>query len=416
MNEHNRVDPALLRGLTQRRIGRRDVLRLAGMSAAGLALAACGVQGKGTNRATVSPAQVKKYWAGKTRHGHVNFANWPLYMDPKRPQLKEFTRRTGITVNYQEVIQDDASFFGKIQPQLAAGQSIGYDLMVITGGIEFFELVALGYVAPLDHSRLPNFTKYAGSQYKKESFDPGNVWSIPWAAGITGIAYNPKYVSTPPTRIADLWDPKYKGKVGMFSDTQELGNFGMMVLGIAPETSTPADWQRAAAKLKEQRDQGIVRRYYEQDYIKPLTSGDIWLTMGYSGDIFQQNLSEGTNLKFVIPEEGATIWTDNMMIPKTADNPVDAITLMDFFYEPDIAAGLTEYINYITPVPDAKKYILADAQRATGGDKQMLEQVAQSPLVFPSAADYAKLHYYRSFKNEQEKQEYQSVFQPIVQA
>jgi spermidine/putrescine transport system substrate-binding protein len=422
VNEH--IDPALLRGLTRRRhdlprldehcYDRRDLLRLFGTAGAGLALTACGVKGK--KAAPPKQSDVQKYWTGKQKNGHANFANWPLYMDPKHPELKKFTAATGITVTYKEVIQDDPSWFAKIQPQLAAGQSIGYDLMVVTNGIEFSELVELGYLVPLDHSKLPNFTKYAGAQYKKESFDPGNVYSVPWTSGMTGIGYNPKYVKTPPTKIADLWDPKYKGKVGMMGDSQELGNFGMMLNGVKPETSTPADWTAAAAKLKAQRDDGIVRKYYEQDYIKPLTSGDVWLTMAWSGDIFQQNVSEGTNLQFVFPEEGATIWTDNMMIPKTARNPVDAIMLMDFFYDPVNAASLAEYITYVTPVPSARDIMQAEAAKKSGADKKALEQLIDSPLVFPSAEAYAKLHSYRSFKTPQEKQQYQSTFQPIVQS
>jgi spermidine/putrescine transport system substrate-binding protein len=411
VNEH--IDPALLRGLTQRRYDRRDLLRLSAVAGAGLALAACGVKGK--KAAPPKQSDVQKYWAGKQKNGHVDFANWPLYMDPEHPELKKFTAATGITVTYKEVIQDNASWFAKIRPQLAAGRSIGYDIMVVTNGIEFSELVELGYLAPLDHGKLPNYGKYAGAQYKKEAFDPGNVFSIPWTSGMTGIGYNPKYVKTPPTKIADLWDPKYKGKVGMMSDTQEIGNFGMLVSGVKPENSGPADWEKAAARLKEQRDQDIVRKYYDQDYIKPLTSGDVWLTMAWSGDIFQQNVSEGTDLRFVLPEEGATIWTDNMMIPKTAKNPVDAIMLMDFFYDPAIAASLTGYINYIPPVPLAQNIIRSEAARASGAEKQALEQIANSPLVFPAGADYSKLHTYRTFENAGEKQRYMSLFQPITQ-
>ncbi|MBE3015425.1 spermidine/putrescine ABC transporter substrate-binding protein [Microbispora sp. NEAU-D428] len=405
--------------MTQRRLGRRDAFRLAGLSAAGLALAACGVQGKGTARPTSSAqaqSEVEKYWSGKTKNGHVDFANWPLYMDPKQPELKQFTKQTGITVTYKEVIQDNPSWFAKIQPQLAAGQSIGYDLMVVTNGLHFTQLVQLGYLVPLDHSKLPNFAANAGARYKNESFDPGNVYSIPWASGMTGIAYNPKYVDTPPTSMADLWNPKYKGKVGMMSDSQEIANFGLFALGIDPDKSTEADWEKAAAKLQEQRDAGIVRKYYDQAYIDPLAKGDIWLTMAWSGDVFQKNVSDGTDLKFVIPQEGATIWTDNMMIPKTATNPVDAIMLMDFFYDVNVAAHLAEYINYVTPVPAAKEIIAADAAKATGEDKKLLDMVAGSELVFPTEEDYAKLRSYKNFKTPQEQKKFESIFQAITTA
>ncbi len=213
--------------------------------------------------------------------------------------------------------------------------------------------------------------------------------------------------------MLDLWDPAFKGKVGMMSDAQEIGNFGMFALGIDPEKSTPDDWKKAGAKLKEQKDAGIVRKYYEQDYIDALTRGDVWLTMAWSGDVFQQNLSERSDLKFVIPKEGATIWTDNLMIPKTAANPVDAIMLMDYLYQPDTAAKLAEIINYVTPVPGAKDVITADAAKASGSDRETLQAVASSPLVFPSEADYARLRHYRSLTPAEEKP-YYAVFQPIT--
>jgi spermidine/putrescine transport system substrate-binding protein len=402
------TDPALLRGMTG---SRRDALRLFGLAGAGLGLAACGV--KGQKAAPPKQTDVQKYWAGKTKNGHVNFANWPLYMDKGRTPLKAFTQATGVSVTYREVIQDDPQWFGKIAPQLQAGQSIGYDLMVVTNGLEFTKLVELGYLVPLDHSKLPNFAKNADPVYTKESFDQGNVYSIPYATGITGIAYDPTKTKREITSMADLWDPAFKGKVGMMSDGQEIGNFGMFALGIDPEKSTPDDWKKAGAKLQEQKDKGIVRKYYEQDYIDALTRGDVWITMAWSGDIFQQNLSEKSNLKFVIPKEGATIWTDNLMIPKTAENPVDALMLMDYLYQPPTAAKLAEIINYVTPVPSAKDVIAADAAKATGADQKSLQAIAASPLVFPSEADYAKLRHYRSLTPATEK-EYNAVFQHIT--
>jgi spermidine/putrescine transport system substrate-binding protein len=401
-------NPPFLRGMTS---SRRDALRLFGLAGAGLGLAGCGV--KGQKAAPPKQNDVQKYWAGKTKNGHLNFANWTLYMDKARTPLKDFTAQTGTSVTYREVISDDPQWFGKIAPQLQAGQSIGYDLMVVTNGVEFTKLVELGYLVPLDHSKMPNFTKNAGAAYKNESFDPGNVYSVPYATGLTGIAYDPQKTGREITSIQDLWDPKFKGKVGMISDAQDIGNFGMFAVGVDPEKSTPDDWKKAGVKLQEQKDKGIVRKYYENDYIDALSRGDVWLTMAWSGDIFQRNLNEGSNLKFVIPQEGATIWTDNMMIPKTAENPVDAIMMMDFFYRPEIAADLAEFINYVTPVPAAKDVISTQAAGATGSKKKTLEALAASPLVFPTDADYAKLRHYRSLTPAEEK-DYNAVFQHIT--
>jgi spermidine/putrescine transport system substrate-binding protein len=414
MNSQTPKDPALIRGLTQRRLSRRDALRISGLSAAGLALAACGVSGQGTQPPSGETLEqrISKYWTGKQKNGHVDFANWPLYMDPSKPELAEFTKQTGITVTYQEVIEDMGPWFAKVQPQLSAGQSIGYDIMVITNGIQFKQFVALGFLAPLDPARLTNFKANVGKSYTTAAYDPGNVYSMPWASGITGIAYNADRITRPITKLADLWDPAFSGRVGMMADSQELGNFGMMKNGISPEQSTPADWQRAADDLRAQKP--LVRKYFGQEYIDALGSGEVWITQAWSGDIFQKNLEEGTNLKFVVPEEGGTLWTDNMTIPITATNPVDAIMLMDFFYEVENAATLAEYINYITPVPAAKQAIEQHAAEATGEDKEFYEALATSPMVFPTEADYAKLHYYRDFANAEEQQQYQGIFEPIT--
>ena len=407
----SRVDAAFVRGMTQRRFSRRDVFRLSGLSATAVALAACGV--KSQNKAPVT--SLEEFWKDKVKNGKLSFANWPIYMDPEQPELKAFTQETGIQVSYDEVIEEMPAWFAKVQPQLSAKQSIGYDLMVITNGTQFKQFVSLNFLAPLDHSKLPNFTANAAPSYKKTAFDNGNLYSIPWASGMTGIAYDPEKVG-PITKLADLWDPKYKGKVGMFSDPQELANFGLLALGIDPGKSTKADWERAAKKLQEQKDAGIVRNYYDQSYIDALASGEVVITQAWSGDIFQRNVSDGTNFQFVIPEEGGTIWTDNMAIPYTAENPVDAITLMDYFYKTDVAASLAEYINYVTPVPGTKEIILADAAAAEGEDKEFLEALAESPLVFPDDATYAKLHYYVDLPDAATVQEFNALFEPIVLA
>ncbi|GLZ11257.1 polyamine-binding lipoprotein [Actinomadura sp. NBRC 104425] len=406
----NHLDPSLLRGLTRPRPvrPRRDVLRLLGAAGAGLVLTACGVQGQG-GKQNVTRSQVAQYWAGKTRNGRLSWANWPGYMEDDRATLKAFEKATGIKVDYKEVIQETASWFGRIQAPLAAGQSIGFDLMVMTNGIQLEKARQLGYLAPLDHSRLKTFAANAGPGFKNPSYDPGNTFTVPYVSGITGIAYNTRYVDEEITSIAQLFDARYKGRVGMMADSQELGNFGMFLIGVDPEKSTPADWERAAERLRRQRDAGIVRKYYEQDYIDAVSKGDVWLTMAWSGDAYSL---AGPDVKFVVPEEGGTIWTDNLCIPKTAANPVDAITLMDWLYDPENNAPLTEYINYITPVPATRTVIAEHARRAAGEEKKELERLGSSPLVFPAADDMARLRHYRRLSQAEETR-YQKIFEPI---
>ena len=392
---------------------RRDVLALGGLAAGGLAagLAGCG----GAPLPAVVPPQnpVTSYWLRQKRHGQVSFANWPLYIDTGHKTLQEFTAATGIRVGYAEVIQEDSSWVGKITPVLRAGQPIGYDVMVITNGFWFSQLLTQGDLVPLDQGLLPNFHRNAAAKFQRRSFDPGNAYSIPWASGTTGIAWNPRYIQTPVTSINELWNPAYRGRVGMLADIQDLGNVGMLKLGIDPEASKPADWRAAAAALTRQRDAGQVRGYYQQSYIDELTSGRTWISMAWSGDIFQQNLSSGTDLRFVIPDEGGTLWTDNMVIPRYAQNPVDAMMLMDWYYRPEIAAQLTESINYISAVPAAQPVIARDAARASGATRQLLHEVATSELVWPSAADYRRLYSYADVSGKLQAV-YESIFNPVI--
>jgi spermidine/putrescine transport system substrate-binding protein len=317
-------------------------------------------------------------------------------------------------VTYREVINEMPEWFAGTYQDLVAGSSIGYDLMVITNGTQFQKFVAGGTLAPLDHARLPNFAANGGASYKNSSYDPGNVYSIPWASGFTGLAYDPNKTGREITKLEDLADPAFRGRIGLMGDLQELGNFGLWAVGKNPATSTVDDWREAAAWLKELKDAGQLLAFFDQDFIEAIESGQTWISQAWSGDIFQAQLADSP-LQFSIPDEGGTVWTDNMTIPIAAENPVDAIKLMDFFYDPEVAATLAEYINYITPVPAAKDRILAHATEAeTDEDREYLEALAESPFVFPGTADYAKVSYYRSFESSAEEQEYNEIFEPIV--
>lgn len=414
-------DPVRLRGLTQPRAGglsRRGLFKLGGAAAAGLALSGCAIPGLAK---IITPAeaqaQARDFWPRQKPTGKLNFANWASYIDPNHESLKLFTQATGISVNYQEVIEDDNSFFAKIDPLIRAGQYTGYDLMVITDGFEFTDLVELQEAIPLDRSLLPNFGQYAISKFKQETFDPGNLYSVPWASGITGIAWNTKYVKEPITSIDALWDPRYAGKIGMMQDPQELANFGLFKAGINPDTSTLADWNKAASVLQQQRNSGLVRAYYDQSYLDAISKGDIWITMGWSGDIFQQNQSAGNNdLQFVVPAEGGTIWTDNMMIPKYAQNPVSAMKMMDWFYRPDIATMVTENIQYISSCAPVSSLIQQDAKRkkgANGQDQATLQALVSSPLVFPPQSVLSRVRNYVTPADPKTAQTFKNIFNAI---
>jgi spermidine/putrescine transport system substrate-binding protein len=408
-------------GPARARMSRRDLFRFGGGAAAGLALAGCGIPGLAQ---IISPAEAEKearaFWPKQKPTGHLNFANWADYIDPDHQSLKLFTKATGISVSYAEVIEDDNSYFAKINPLIRNGQYTGFDLMVITDGFEFNDLVELQEVIPLDHSYLPTFSKYVIPKFTKETFDPGNLYSVPWASGMTGIGWNTKYVKEDITSIDVLWDKKYAGKIGMMADPQEIANFGLFKLGIDPDKSSKADWDKAAEVLTQQRSAGIVRQYYDQSYVNALSQGDIWITMAWSGDIFQQNQSAGNNdLQFVVPQEGGTIWTDNMMIAKDAQNPVSAMKMMDWFYHPQIATMLTENIQYISACAPVKSLIQQDAQLkhgANGQKQETLQALVNSPLVFPPDSELARTRNYVTPADPQTAQDFKNIFNAITEA
>jgi spermidine/putrescine transport system substrate-binding protein len=387
------------------------LLRGAGAGAGAIAisalLSACGIQGS-----IASQSQEKinwtKYWASQKKTGHLDFANWPLYIDQthgKSKSLELFTAETGIQVDYQPVIQNNAPFYATVSPQLRAHESTGYDIVVMTNGWELTEMIDNGFVVELDHSRLANFEKYAANNVKNPNYDPGNKHSVVWQTGFTGIAYNTKLIDRPITSFKDLLDPAFKGHVGMMNDNTELGSAALLAIGVKPADSTPADWRRAAQWLHKQ--QPLVSGYYDQSYIDKLQNGDTWISQAWSGDVFQAIAGGNKHLKFVTPTEGQMIWHDNMMIPRQAEHPVDALEWMNFYYTPRIAGIVEDWVNYVCPVPSAKAYIAGPLD-----DKD----VANSPLVFPDASVDALSNEFYVYKNYDEYQQWNDTFNPVIQA
>ena len=386
--------------------------RGAGVIAAGGVLAACEPDAADPRPSASARAAVdwESWWSRKRQKGRLNFANWPYYIDFRqgsRQSLDVFTRETGIHVNYFHTIDGNESFLQEIEPYLAAGLAPFYDLVVMTNGPQVSKLMNAGHLTPLDHSRLQNFERYASDLVRDPAWDPGNRYSAAWQSGLTGIAYRPEAVEMlgrVPSSIGDLFDPALQGRVGMMDDLQDLGSAGLLAIGVEPVGSTEQDWVRAADMLREQRGTGTVAAYYDQSYLRALLRGDVVIAQAWSGDVFQQQ-QLGRDLEFVVPDEGALLWTDSMLIPANAKHPVDAMVLMDFVYRPDVAAMIADWVWYVCPVPAAKRII----RRRFGH-----ERVASSPLVFPDAtASTSSFREYPVFEGEDDAEAWTSIFGSI---
>jgi spermidine/putrescine transport system substrate-binding protein len=409
MSEHEELQRLLAQQPRRGVMSRRDLLRRMGIGAGALSLsaflAACGTEGTAPSG---GDGQERDPLTTNEIQGELDFANWPLYIDKaggQRPTLNQFTKATGIEVNYKEVIDDTQSFFGTIQEPLASGQETGWDLIVVTDWL-IAKMISLGYLEQLDQDRISNFSEHAGQIYQNRTYDPGNRYSVPWQSGITGIGYNPELTGREITSFEDLFDPAFEGQVGMFADMRDTMNLTLLGIGIDPQDATVEDAEKAQQKLLEQRDAGIVRQYYAQGYADALARGDLALTMAWSGDIFILQL-DTPELQFAVPDEGGVLWTDNMAIPQNAPHPIDAMEMMNFVYQPDIAAQIAAYVNYITPVPETKP-LLANAKDAYS------RQVSKSPLVFPTPEMESRLHSYKVL-DEEEEQAWNDLMSEVVQ-
>jgi spermidine/putrescine transport system substrate-binding protein len=344
-------------------------------------IAACG----GDDEAAATTEAAKKQLAKTLR-----FSNWTLYIDvdektKKHPTLEQFQKKTGTKVAYYEDINDNATYFGKIQRPLSQGQSIDRDIVVLTDNSRFPGLlIKKGWAEKLDKSAIPNL-KNLQDALAHPSFDPNREYSLPWQSGMTGIATNLKLTGGRPVTTMDalLEDSKLHGKVTLLTEMADCVSLVMLANGDDPTKVDDASFQRALDRIKKAVDSGQVRQFTGNDYSGPLSKGDLAAAMSWSGDVVQLTV-DNKNLVWNLPESGGDIWTDNMLIPKGGD-VFTASTYMNFVYDPKIAAQIAAYVNYITPVKGAK-------EEAAKIDPAL----AKNPLIFPDEETLSKVKIFDS--------------------
>jgi len=379
--------------LEQERISRRRLLARGGamgLSATGLAafLAACGGV-KGTNATTSGAAKAAAAVNHpKTAIGNWTFANWPLYIDKK--VLKSFDKQYGGHVKYTEEINDNFEFFGKVRQQLQAGQPIGRDIVTLTDYMAA-RWVRDRFVTKIDKANTPNFVQNLVSNLRTISWDPGRDYSAPWQSGATGIGYNIKKTGRELKSVKDLFDPKFKGRVTMLSEPYDSANTVLLGDGVDASKATIDQILGAIEKIDKANKGGQFRRFTGNDYTTDLAKGNVWVSLAYSGDLIQLQ-SDNPDLRFAYPEEGAMLFTDNMMMPKHLAHPYAAETMMNYVYDPAVQAKITAYVNYIPPVKGVKE-ILAKSD----------PKLAANELIFPPDAVRAKLHPYPALSSADER-------------
>jgi len=379
-------------------ITRRQLLAGGALAGVSAFLAACGTSGTASESASSAPSAAESSAPAAsetaaptpeptaTPSAKVNWANWTYYIDvdpndqTKHPTLEKFKAKYGTTVDYQEVVDDNESFFGTIKPALDAGQDTGWDVVTLTDWMAQ-KLVRLGWVEQFNTANMPNLVANLKDSYRNLAWDPNNDHHAPWQSGMTGLGFNEK-VTGPVTSMAQYFtaDPKWKGKTDGLTEMRDALGLTMLLNGDDPTQPTRDACDRAVAKLEKAKSDGIIRDFKGNAYAEDLKSGDAVLAMAWSGDMVQALVDKPT-LKFAVPTEGGMLWTDNQLIPKGAAHKGTAELLIDFFYDPEIAAEVEDYVNYICPVKGA------DVAMA-----KLDPEVAKNPLIFPPQDVQDKLH------------------------
>lgn len=352
----------------------------------GSVLAACGIEGT----ATRNVADLEKAAAG-VRHPKVpigawTFSNWPLYMD--KSIIKDFDRRYGGRCKYLEDINDNTEFFGKVRQQLAQGAEIGRDIVTLTDFMAA-KWVRSGYVAPWDKRNVPN-ARHLVDNLRSINYDPERLFTLPYQSGAIGLGYDIRATGRELRSAKELFNPEWKGKVTMFSEPYDSAGTVLLMEGKNASEATVDDMVGAIEKLEEQNGKGQFRKFTGNDYTTDLTKGNIVLALAYSGDMVQLQ-SDNPNLRFAYPEEGAMLFTDNLMLPAEVQHPYAAEKMFDFLYEPEVAAKLCAYVNYISPV-DGIRPILEKTD----------PEIAGNELIFPPDEVRKRLRPYPSLSTREE--------------
>ncbi|GGV74711.1 ABC transporter substrate-binding protein [Streptomyces griseoloalbus] len=354
------------------------------------ALSGCGIPAAGTTRGGVPADDHSK------KEKTVTFSNWTEYMDVdesgrEHPTLEAFTQRTGIRVEYTEDINDNTEFFGKIKPQLAAGQDTGRDIIVLTDWLAA-RLIRLGWVQKLDPAHLPHAFTNLSAQFRNPDWDPGRAYSYPWQGISTVIAYNRKALDGVEVRtLSDLLDnAKLKGRVGLLTEMRDTVGMTLLDMDKDPAQFSADDYDAAVARLQKAVDKGQVRRFTGNDYTADLTKGDFAACLAWAGDVVQLK-ADNPDIGFLIPDSGYMTSSDVMLIPNKARHKTNAERLIDYYFEPRPAAELAAYINFVCPVDGVKDELA-----------KIDEEAANNPLILPDQAMQAKSRAFRSLSSAEE--------------
>jgi spermidine/putrescine transport system substrate-binding protein len=333
----------------------------------------------------------------------VVISNWPAYIDPRKKSTSTasvFTQRTGIEVDYTDDINDNAEFFAKVKNQLGSCQPIERDMIIMTDWMAA-RMIGLGWIQPLDADRIPNVHQNLIDPLRGRQWDPDLKFHAPWQAGLTGIAYNAAKVPEVRSFEELLTRADLKGRMTLLSEMRDTMAFMLRVVGAEPDHFTDDQWGQAIERLRKVVASGQVRSFTGNEYIQDLAAGNIVACEAWSGDVIQAQF-DNPDIKFVAPEEGLSLWADNMMVPNLATHQANAEAWMNYYYEPEVAAKLAAWVNYICPVQGAKEAM-----------EKIDPSLVDNKLIFPDDEDLESAFDFMPL-TDQQSQQYEGDFNDVI--
>ncbi len=331
-------------------------------------------------------------------------SNWPEYIDVAekgdKNTLQDFEAASGITVDYTDDVSDNAEFFAKVRNQLSYCEPIDRDMMMLTDWMAA-RMIGLGWIQPLAADKVSNLHKNLIKPLQGRQWDKDRTYSAPWQSGLTGIAYNAKLTKEVKSFDELLTRSDLKGKITLLSEMRDTMAFMLKLTGADPDKFTDAEWSTAIERLDKTVKAGQVRAFTGNEYIQDLTSGNIVACEAWSGDVISAQ-GDNPDIKFVVPEEGLSLWSDNMIVPNKAEHQANAEKWIDYYYEPEVAAKLAAYVNYICPVEGARDAMV-----------KIDDSLVDNPLIFPSEEDLKDTFDFMVLNDEQARK-YEGEFSDVT--
>ncbi|MFN8621563.1 MAG: spermidine/putrescine ABC transporter substrate-binding protein [Chloroflexota bacterium] len=395
---------------SETQLSRRRFLQLSGAAGAAAFLAASSTaavsaasRGGAASRGNPNPAQEASF----ATDGAFRMATWIGYIDiaddGSYPSLDRFTEETGVTIDYEEVVEDNQVFFASdLQGPIEAGVPTGWDIVVLTDWM-VQRLIALGWLEEIGTSTEGNFPKNLEDIYQRD-WDPGNKLAAPYVSGMTGLGYD-ELQAGKLTSLEPLWNDQFAGQLTYLTEMPDTVGLAAIHQGNDPSTLDDAQFAKALELIKSQVDNGVVRRMTGNSYIEDLTTGDVVLAIAWSGDVagLLYPLNDDTHqYRWVLADEGGMLWTDNMTLPKGVENKPQAERFIDWYYNPRNAGQIIASVRYVCPVKGTVEAV-----------KEWDPTAADDPLIFPTKEMRDRLHVF-VYQDPDKRAEWETAFQAAI--